>query len=126
MKPTTATPRERMYTAMTGLEVTFTPTPEAAAFLARLEALSADPATSSRDLIALGYSRENPFLETPPAGVLADRGYVTPRVLASPEYRVMADLIGRKELAEAGQTPEALTPAYTVPEGGQDRSSLRH
>lgn len=112
MKP--PTPRERSYTTVTGLVLTFTPTPEAAAFLARLEALAADPQTTSRDLIALGYSRENPTLETPPAGVLADLGHITARVLASPEYRVLADLIARRELAESGQTPEALALGYTI------------
>jgi hypothetical protein len=92
----TKDPGAREYLAVTGRRLELSARAEVAAFLDRLAAMSKDDAASSRDMVTVGYSKENPFLDRT---IFATRGAVTKQVLEDPAYAVMTDLIFRKELA---------------------------
>lgn len=115
------TPETLLHTTLTGHEIRHQPSPAARAFLGRLAAMVDDPRATENDMIALGYSRENPLLAAPPEGVLGDRGYVTREVLEDPSYRVMTDLLTRKRVAQHGVDVQELAAGYhlTVADAAQ-------
>ncbi len=84
---------ERLYTTASGHTVTLDPESADCAFLDRLTELAASEATTENDLISLGYSHENPFLDSTIHPTL---GFVTATVQANPAYRAMSDIIWRK------------------------------
>lgn len=91
------TAREREYITHDGQRIRYAPSPATADFLDELAAWLDDPARTYDDMVRRGYSRENPFLDPTPSNLRPDLGYVTPRVLALPEYRVLRDLVHRKQ-----------------------------
>jgi hypothetical protein len=100
------------YALLSGEVVEYPNQPAAVnAFLARVMAAANDATVSPADLLALVYGTENPILDT--TGV-PGRAIVTKTVFDNPVYRVLADLVGRKQLLVAGQTPEQAAAAYTV------------
>lgn len=103
-----------LHTTVTGHEIRHQPGPALRAFLARLVAMVDDAAATEADMIALGYSRQNPLLAAPPGDLAGDRGFVTKDVLADPSYRVMTDLLTRKRFAEQGVDVEQLAGEYTI------------
>jgi hypothetical protein len=97
------------YLLVTGHRVDHRPSTEVAAYLARLGAMVDDP--SVRDLIGVAFSEENPLLAR---GAFPGRGWVTPEVFANPSYRVLRDLVWRKELAARGIDRDTLAAEYVL------------
>jgi hypothetical protein len=81
------------------------------AFIARVTAAVNDPAVSPAELLALVYGTENPILDTT---TQPGRAIVTKAVFENPVYRVLADLVGRKQLLAAGQALPQAAMAYTM------------
>jgi excisionase family DNA binding protein len=100
------------YTTMTGHELEIDDgRRDVLAFLARLTRMLEDPKARENDLIALGYSNENPFLDH---AIFPGRGAVTPRVFEDHAYHVLVDLIARKRLAQDGVDISRLAEEYTI------------
>lgn len=97
---------------LSGHTIEYEPTPELAAFLARLQALLDDPSKREADMIALAYSRENPLLEPWPFD--ASRGMVTAAVLAEPAYHVIGDMLFRKRVQDTGTDVAKIAARYTL------------
>jgi hypothetical protein len=104
------------YTTLGGREISLPALPKkVSAFIARcqemLDLASAKPA----ELVRLIYGPENPILDHEQAPGIS---MVTPAVFADPirgtVYRVLADILFRKEVAAKGQDPTAIFAAYTV------------
>ncbi|MCI0703412.1 MAG: helix-turn-helix domain-containing protein [Planctomycetia bacterium] len=100
------------YHSLSGLSFTYPdPPPDVAVFLERVRLAAADPAVSPNQLIELIYGLENPLLEET---MLPGRAMVTQAVFDNPIYRIMTDLLDRKELAAANQTVEQVAAPYTI------------
>lgn len=82
-----------------------------ARFLARVEKLAGDPKTTEDDLVSVIYSAENPILAPSPFG---DRGIVTRETLGNPVYRVLTDILRRKDFAERRVDIAKLSAGYTL------------
>jgi len=103
---------KHLYSLVSGEVVEYPDQPAAVnAFLARVTAAVNDLAVSPAELLSLVYGTENPILDTT---TQPGRAIVTKAVFENPVYRVLADLVGRKQLLAAGQTPEQASAAYTV------------
>jgi hypothetical protein len=103
---------KHLYSLVSGEVVEYPDQPAAvSAFLARVLAAVNDPAVSPAELLALVYGAENPILDTT---TQPGRAIVTKAVFENPMFRVLADLVGRKQLLAAGQTPEQAVAAYTI------------
>ena len=115
MKAATA---ERVYTTVNGREIAADFTPEVEEYVRRVKQLAANPAATANDVIALVYSVDNPVMER--VGSYG-RGVVTARVLTHPAYRVMTDILFRKEVQERGADLQTLADQYslTVPEAAE-------
>lgn len=99
------------YKTVSGHSLSFDVDEVTLAFLERLGAMVEDRKAKASDLIALGYGSENPFLDH---DIFPGRGAVTPAVLKLPAYDVMADMIFRKEMAQAKIDPESVGEQYTM------------
>jgi hypothetical protein len=66
-----------------------------AAFLPRVFATSEDTTLTADDLIELVFGIENPVMATK---FVPRRAYVTPEVAKNPVYKVMNDLVYRKQV----------------------------
>ncbi len=86
------------------------------AFLARLRAAVDDPKVSISDFVALAYGPENPILDHK-LGLFPGRGVVTRAVFDDPRYHVLADLLGRKEIAATGADVQKMADAHTLTVG---------
>ncbi len=82
-----------------------------AAFLTRVQSAASDLAVSPAALLALVYGVENPLLDTTTA---PGRAIVNATAFAHPVYKVLGDLVGRKQLAALNQSPEQVVAAYTL------------
>lgn len=103
---------ERFYKSVSGHDVHLDDaSEESLAFLDRVRVLVDDPKASEADVIALAYSRENPFLDQ---SIFPGRGAVTREVLQLPEYHVLADLVARKRLIVDRVDIEKLAAEFTV------------
>src|SRR5689334_4911921 len=118
----------KTYQTISGHEISYEPTPEVAALLARLQAMLEDPAATQDQMIALAYGQDNPILDP---NVIPGRGAVTPRVLEDPAYRVMTDILFRKRLDPEGDQvariakQHTLTPAQVAERLGVHVSAVR-
>src|SRR4051812_31360240 len=88
-----------------------TPTGALAAYWTELQRAADDPAVTHAALLALLYSDRNPLLD---ATLAPGRGVPTPAALASPLFRAMLDLLGRKLVAEGTLDPQLVAVGYTV------------
>jgi hypothetical protein len=101
----------RVHLTLGGHRIEYRPTPEVAAFLERITKMVQDPAVTEDDLVDLGYSIENPMLESAPYP--SSRGWVTGAAFADPAYRVMVDLISRKRIRQRRIHVERIPSRYT-------------
>lgn len=117
-----------IYTTLSGRTLEYEPTPELAAFIERLAAMTADPDATEDDMVLLAYGPGNPMLNQ---SILPGRAMVTGETLANPAYHVAADLLFRKHVAEkqvdiaelAGQ--HTLSVAETAERLGVNVSAVR-
>lgn len=82
------------HTAVNGYVIHCRPTLEEAAYLERLRVALLDDAVTRDAFVALIYNAENPVMQR---RVDDTRGWVTTETLANPVYRVMFDLLFRKQ-----------------------------
>jgi hypothetical protein len=99
------------HTTVSGHDLAFEVSVKTKAFLDRLAHMASDAAVTGSDMLALGYSSENPFLDHT---MFPGRGAVTANVLQLDEYTVMSDLIYRKEVVTRGVDLEAVAAQYTM------------
>jgi excisionase family DNA binding protein len=92
------------------LDLTGTDAPKIA-FLERIMSM-AEAGVATRDqMIALAYGTDNPILDP---NVIPGRGAVTAAILHTPAYRVMTDILFRKEVADGGTPIEELANQFTL------------
>jgi len=86
--------------------------PHVGAYLNVVKLAAADPAANTRRMIELVYSPNNPVLDS---RMLPGRGMVTDAVAADPVYRIMADLIGVKQVQLGELDLAAAEAPYSIP-----------
>ncbi len=80
-------------------------------FLESLQTMSVHPGTKYSAIVALAYGPQNPILDS---NVIPGRGAVTVEVITKPAYRVMTDILFRREMIDRGVTVEALADCHTM------------
>lgn len=96
------------YTTVAGEVIEYpTPSPDVAAYLARVRDAANDPRVSESELVEFVYSKDNPVLD---ATLMPGRGAVTKAVFADPVYQVMHDLLYAKRLQMEGAAASSPTP----------------
>jgi hypothetical protein len=81
------------------------------AFIARATAALNNPAVTPAEMLSLVYGVENPILDTTSQ---PGRAIVNKAVFDNPVYRVLSDMVGRKQILASGQTFEQVSAPYTV------------
>jgi len=98
------------YTTVMNRTIRYSPTAAEAAFIDRATKMANDNLSTVHDLIALVYGTDNPILEPGPTG----RPWVTEKVFDNPVYRVLTDLIARKEVTTGLVNLDEALAEYTV------------
>jgi excisionase family DNA binding protein len=100
------------YTTILGEVIEYpAPTPDVAAFLARVKRDAHDPAVTEAQLSELVYGRENPVLDQT---VFPGRGAVTKAVHANPVWHVMQDLLDAKRVQTGRLDAGAVNAAFAL------------
>ncbi len=101
-----------IYKLMSGETVEYPPpAPDVVAHLARLHAAAADPGVDVNRMIELVYGDENPILDRT---LVPGRPMVTRAIFDNPVYRIMADLIGVKQVQLGFLDPALAEAAYAI------------
>lgn len=102
----------KSHTCVNGRTIEYDPTPAEERFLAKVAAAVDDPKIKAPDMLALVYGPENPLLESK-----AGYHFVTPAAFENPVYRVLGDLIDRKNVALGTLDLEKAAAKYTLTVG---------
>jgi excisionase family DNA binding protein len=103
--------KTHVYETVNGLRIEYPePSPEVARFLAQVERGTSDSKVSHEDLVSLVFGEANPVLEKSPLGL----PYVTASVHERPVFRVMQDLLARKQMTKRGLSAEKVAAGYTL------------
>jgi hypothetical protein len=100
------------HVTLSGHTIEYEETPSLRAFLERLQEIAKEPSKTADEFRTLMYSKENPLLDS---SIFAEQGAVTKEALANPAYRVMSDLLFRKEVQQRGDDVEKIAAQFTVP-----------
>lgn len=104
---------KRSHELANGKRVEYEATAEVVKFIDRLKKMVDDDGVSNGEFVAVAYSRANPILNS---DLHPERGFVTPEVLKDPAYKVVQDLLFRKEENQRSVKRKAATYTLTVTE----------